>query len=180
MTYKYPKGWIEERSNIGDLPITQESMASQSSVVSTADKTIKVKIAMYVGGGMGGACDPDGPVLDWFGYEKSQNLPGFSYVEYIYRDKYANNQWAVRQGIGDGRGKDVAAIKAGNSYCDVMNATSSPLAKFTSVGYSPMLVTNITPYGSDGLVYFGTLAEAKNYLASDNAKHIKAIFLSIK
>lgn len=179
LAYAYPKSWSERRASSGEVPITENGTTSQSSIVTTADKTIDITIEMMVGGGIGGYCNPDEEKnLDWFAYEKSKNLSGFAYVEYIYQDQYQNNQWVVQQGLG--ASDKATTIKSGDSSCDVRYATITPLSKITTVGQGAMLNTNITPYGKDGRVGFATLAEAKAYLASDNAKRIKQIFLSIQ
>ncbi len=179
LAYAYPKSWSERRASSGSVPITEDGSTAQNSIVTTADKTIDVTISMVVGGGIGGACMPEEVKnLDWFAYEKSKNLSGFAYVEYIYQDQYQNNQWVVQQGLGSS--DKATTIKAGDSSCDVRYATITPLSKITTVGQGAMLNTNITPYGKDGRVGFATLAEAKAYLASDNAKRIKQIFLTIQ
>lgn len=179
VTYQYPKAWSERRTSSGEIPLTEDGSAMQSSIVTTADKAIDVSASMLVGGGIGGYCEPkEEKNLDWFAYEKSTKLPGFAYVEYIYQDQYSNNQWIVQQGLG--ASDNATKIKAGDSSCAVHYATITPLPKITTVGQSAMLSTGISPYGKDGRVGFATLTEAKAYLASNNAKRIKQIFLSVQ
>ncbi len=179
LEYKYPKSWSEKRTSAGYIPITEDGTTVQTSTVSTNSDKVRVKIAMMVGGGIGGACNPDEVNnIDWFAYEKSKNLTGFAYVEYIYQDKYTNNQWVVQQGLGS---SDTATgIKAGDSSCNVRYATITPLPKITTVGAGAMLNTSIIDSSEQDWVSFDTLAKAKAYLASDTAEKVKQIFLSVQ
>lgn len=180
INFSYPSSWSATHSTQGPVPPVEMDMTTQTYIVTSADKAVDVSVALSSGGGFGGTCNPDEVnTLDVFDTTTIPGLDGYSYIQGIYQNPYQSNQWVVVQGMG--MTTEAAKIGAGSSSCTIPYMMIPSLPKMTNVASnSARINVNISRHGTDEMIGYDTLAQAKVYLASDTAKSVKNTLLSMR
>lgn len=179
LSLSYPETWSVTHEPVqGEVPATDTSTTIDSYAFTSPDSTVKLTLRQASGGGIGGACNPDEETtLTTYGYEASSVWSGHAYVESSFADRESGGVFVQQSITAEASAK---TLQAGDSVCSVRFFNVDQTNRFVGSNNQILLFSSVINTDDPASAFHASSAEAaKEYLASQNAKDIKAILLSI-